>query len=52
MSVNNSVPNKKLTLDIVTDRPRHEESRRKSVETILSESYALVSEKYERQGKS
>ena len=52
MSVNNSVPNRKLTLDMVTDRPRNEESRRKSVETVPSESNALVSEKYKRQGKS
>ena len=44
VSVNNSTPNEKLTLEIVTDRLRNEESRRKSVEAVFSESDALVSE--------
>ena len=52
VSVNNSEPNGKLTLDIITDRLQTEESRRKNVEAIPSESDALVSEKQERQGRS
>ena len=48
LSVNNSAPNGKLTLDIVTNRPHNEKSRRKSVETVSSESDVLVLEKQER----
>ena len=50
--VNNSAPNGKLTLNMVTDRLRNKEFKRKSVEVVLSESDALVSEKQERQGRS
>ena len=45
MSMNNSAPNKKLTLDIVTDRLQNEEYRLKNVKAVLFESNALVSEK-------
>ena len=48
MSVNISTPNEKITLDMVTDRLGNEESRRKSVKTVPSESDALVSDKQER----
>lgn len=43
--VNNSAPNKKLTVDTVTDRLRNEASRKKSAEVVPSELNALVSEK-------
>ena len=52
MSVNNSALNEKLTLDMVTYRLQNEESRRKSVEAVPSESDALVSENQEMWGKS
>ena len=52
VSVNNSAPNEKLTLDIVIDRLQNEESMRNSVETVPSESDALVSEKQKRRGRS
>ena len=52
VSVNNSEPNGKLTLDMVTNRLRNEQSRRKSVEVVPSESNAIVSEKQERRGRS
>ena len=50
--VNNSAPNGKLTLDMITDRQRNEEFRRKSVEAFPYESDALVSEKQKRQGEA
>ena len=50
--VNNSAPNGKLTLDMITDRQRNEEFRRKSVEAFPSESDALVLEKQKRQGEA
>ena len=37
MSVSNSAPNGKLTLDMVTNRLRNKESRRKKVEVVPSE---------------
>ncbi|KAH9784249.1 retrovirus-related pol polyprotein from transposon RE1 [Citrus sinensis] len=52
VSVNNSVSNGKLTLNMVTDRLQNEESRRKSVEAVPSKSDALISEKKERWGRS
>ena len=52
VSVNNLTPNGKLTLDIITDRLQNEESRRKNVEAIPSESDALISEKQESGEKS
>ena len=52
VSVNNSALNSKLTLDMVTDRLRNEESRRKNAEVVPSESTALVSENQERRGRS
>ena len=52
LSVNNLAPNEKLTLDIVTDRLCNEESRRKSVETVPSESDTLVLQKQEWRGRS
>ena len=36
VSVNNSASNEKLTLDIVTNRIRNEESRRQSIEAVPS----------------
>ena len=50
--VNNSAPNEKLTLDMVTDRLQNEESKRKNVEAVSSELDAFVSEKQERRGRS
>ena len=52
VSVNNSAPNGKLTLNMVTDRLQNEESRRKSVEAIPSKLDALISEKQERWGRN
>ena len=40
--MNNSVPNRKLTLDMVIDKLRNEESRRENVEVVSYESNALV----------
>lgn len=34
VSMNNSLPNRKLTLDIVTNKLWNEESRRKSIEVV------------------
>ena len=52
VSANNSAPNGKLTLDMVTSRLQNEESRRNRVEVVPSESAALVSEHQERRGRS
>ena len=52
VSVNNSASNGKLTLDMVINRLRNEESIRKSVEAVPSKSDELVSEKQERRGRS
>ena len=52
VSVNNSTPNGKLTLDMVTVRLRNEESKSKGVEAVPFESDALVSEKQEMWGRS
>ena len=52
VSVNNSAPNGKLTLDMVTDRLRNKESRRKNAKVVPSESATLVSENQERRGRS
>ena len=52
VSVNNLAPNKKLTLDMVTNRLQNEESRRKNVEIVPSKLDALVSEKQEIRGRS
>ncbi|KAL9419480.1 hypothetical protein AB3S75_037275 [Citrus x aurantiifolia] len=43
--MNNSVTNRKLTLDMVIDRLRNEESRQENVEVVSYESDALVSKK-------
>ena len=50
--VNNSASNGKLTLDMVTDRLRNEESKSKGVEAVPFELDALVSEKQEKWGRS
>lgn len=47
VSLNNSVPNEKLTLDMVTDGLHNEESRRNGVEIVSSKSNALISKKQE-----
>ena len=52
VSVNNSAPNGKLNLDMVTDRLRNKESQRKNTEVVPSKSAALVSKNQERQGRS
>ena len=52
VSVNNLALNGKLTSDMVTDRLRNEESRRKNAEVVPSESTALISENQERRGRS
>ena len=48
VSLNNSVPNEKLTLDMVTDGLHNEEFRRNGVEIVSSKSNALISKKQER----
>lgn len=48
MSMNNSVSNEKLTLDMVTNRLKNRKSRKKIVEVVLFESDPLVSKKQER----
>ena len=50
--LNNSALIMKLTLDMVKDKLWNEESRRKNVETVPSESDAPVLEKQKRQGRS
>ena len=52
VSVNNLVSNGKLTLDMVIDGLRNEESRSKSVEAVPSELDALVSKKQEKHRRS
>ena len=52
VSVNNSAPNGKLTLDMVTDKLQNKESRRKNAEVVPFESAVLVSENQERRGRS
>ena len=51
VSVNNSAPNMKLTLDMVTDMLQNEESKRKSIGAVFLKSIALVSEKKEMWGR-
>ena len=52
VSVNNSGPYQKLTLDMVTNRAWNEEFRRKCVEAIPFKLGELISEKQKRQGRS
>ncbi len=51
VSVNNSALNEKLTLDIVTDKLRNEESRRKRIEADPYELHALISKSKKGRGE-
>ena len=52
VTVNNSISKGKLSLDMVTDKLRNKESRRKSAEVVPSKLAALVLENQERWGRS
>ena len=52
VSVNNSAPNGKLTVEMVKDRMQNEEARRKNAGMSSSETETLVTEKHERRGRS